>query len=54
VIGRGVLAKTARLARMAAEDAADLGMVFAQVASRQARDALVTARRRSRGRRRPT
>jgi hypothetical protein len=48
VIGGGVLAKAARLARMAAEDAADLGMVFAQVASRQARDTLTAAQRRAR------
>jgi hypothetical protein len=33
---------------MTLEDAKDLGSVFAQVASRQARDALVALRRRTR------
>jgi hypothetical protein len=52
VIG-GLLTKVARLGKMAAEDAVDLGNVFAHVASRQARDALTAARRRASGRRRP-
>jgi hypothetical protein len=47
VIGGGLLAKAARLGRMVVEDAADLGMVFARVATWQARDALTEARRRA-------
>jgi hypothetical protein len=49
----GLLRKLRRLGRIAVEDAADLGTVFANVASRQARDALTAARRRAR-RRSPT
>ena len=45
MIGGGLLRAAARLGRMTCEDAADLASVFAQVASRQARDALTTARR---------
>jgi hypothetical protein len=49
-----LLRKLSRLGRMTVEDTADLGMVFAHVASRQARDALTVARRRTQRRRRPT
>ncbi len=45
MIGGGVLRAAARFGRMTCEDAADLASVFAQVARRQARDALATARR---------
>ncbi len=41
----GLLRKVASLGRMTLEDAADLGVVFAHVAARQARDALTAARR---------
>jgi len=50
----GLLRKLGRIGRVTVEDAADLGMVFAHVASRQARDALSAARRRAQSRRRPT
>ena len=41
----GVLSRAVRIGRMTVEDAADLASVFAQVASRQARDALDAALR---------
>ena len=48
MIGGGLLSvagRVGRIARMTCEDALDLTSVFAQVARRQARDALYSARR---------
>jgi hypothetical protein len=45
VTGGGLLSTLARLGRMTYEDATELGAVFAQVASRQARDTLTAAER---------
>jgi hypothetical protein len=55
VIGGGLLRASARIGLTTCEDAVDLATVFAQVARRQVRDALATARRRAASRaRRPT